>query len=59
MRVLLPGGGKTLRAGEFRASRSGPRPSTDVQGATSTLSYLIAEFSDELAKTLEALSRQK
>ena len=50
-RVLSPGGGKTLKAGEFRASRPGPRPEADVQGATATLSHLVGDFSNELAKT--------
>jgi uncharacterized lipoprotein YmbA len=51
-RVLSPGGGKILKAGLSRFTRSGPSPDQDAAGSVSTLSVLAADFSRELAQVL-------
>jgi uncharacterized protein len=53
-RVVSPGGETLLTAGQFRASRQGPKPEANPQGATATLSELLADFSRDLAKTIHA-----
>jgi uncharacterized lipoprotein YmbA len=51
-RILSPGGEKTLKAGQCRASRQGPPPGTDPEGATATLSELVTDLGRELAQAL-------
>ena len=53
-RILSPGGGKTLKAGQFRAARPGPSLITDPQGAIATLSELAADLSREIAQGIKA-----
>ena len=53
-RILSPGGGKTLKAGQFRAARPGPVLNTDPQGAIATLSELAADLSREIAVGIKA-----
>lgn len=58
-RILAPGGEKILKAGSSRLSRQGPSPDADASGAIATLSELLADFSREMAKSLqEATSGQ-
>ncbi|MCC6821892.1 MAG: membrane integrity-associated transporter subunit PqiC [Verrucomicrobia subdivision 3 bacterium] len=56
--VRSAGGEFTLRAGEFRAGRPGPVPSTDPQGAVATLSELAADLSREIAAAIRTGSPQ-
>lgn len=51
-RLLSPDGQKLLNAGQFRASHEGPSPLNDPQGATATLSGLLADLSRALAKAI-------
>ena len=51
-RILLPGGEKVLRTGQCRASRQGPPPGTDPQGAVATLSELAADLAREVAQAI-------
>jgi uncharacterized lipoprotein YmbA len=57
-RILAPGGEKTLKAGTSRLERQGPAPETDPSGAVGTLSELLAEFSRQLAQTVEGAIRK-
>jgi len=52
-RILSPGGERTLKAGESRFSREGPAPESDPSGAIATLSDLLADFSRQLAETMQ------
>jgi hypothetical protein len=54
-RILSPGGERTLKAGQFHASRQGPRPRVDPQGAAATLSQLTADLSTQIAQTIKTL----
>ncbi len=47
-RVVSPAGGKTIKAGQFHASRQGPDPKRDPGGAVSTLTGLINDLSGSL-----------
>lgn len=58
-RILAPGGEKTLKAGTSRLEREGPSPETNPSGAVSTLSDLLAEFSRQLAQTVEGSNARK
>jgi uncharacterized protein len=51
-RVLSPGGEKVLQAGQCRATRPGPPPGTDPQGATATLSELAAALAREVTQAI-------
>jgi uncharacterized protein len=54
-RVLSPGGEKLLRSGRFQASRQGPPPRENPDGASATLSSLLADLSRELAGAMRVL----
>jgi uncharacterized lipoprotein YmbA len=58
-RILAPGGEKTLKTGTTRLERQGPAPDSNPSGAVSTLSELLAQFSQELAQTVEATNGRK
>ena len=58
-RILSPGKGEVLKAEQFRAARSGPRPESDPKGATATLSALVGDLSGELAKAVETTTEKK
>jgi uncharacterized lipoprotein YmbA len=53
-RILQPGSGKVLNAGEFQGSRLGPRPESNLQATTANLSHLVGELSREVAKGIAA-----
>src|SRR5262249_35790152 len=53
-RIMSPGGGTLLKAGLSRAPPPGPAPGANPQGATATLSSLLADFSHDLAETINA-----
>jgi uncharacterized lipoprotein YmbA len=55
-RILSPGGGKTLKAGEIRLTRQGPSPDTDPSGAVATLSELAADLSRQLAEAVKEVA---
>jgi len=55
-RILSPGGEKSLKAGQFRASREGAPPQAKPLGATATLSELLGDLSRELAETMRGLA---
>jgi uncharacterized protein len=52
-RISSPGGETVLKAGQFRSSHQGPRPEANPQGATATLSGLLADLSRELAQVMK------
>jgi uncharacterized lipoprotein YmbA len=52
-RILSPGGGKTLRAGEARCTKAGAAPDSLPDGAVATLSELVADFSRQLAGAIK------
>jgi uncharacterized lipoprotein YmbA len=52
-RIQSPGGEKILKAGRSHLSRQGPPPNEDASGAVATLSELLAEFSRELAQSIQ------
>jgi uncharacterized protein len=51
-RILSPGGEKMLKAGGSHLSRQGPPPATNLSGAVTTLSELIADLSRQLSQAL-------
>jgi uncharacterized lipoprotein YmbA len=51
-RILSPGGEKTLKSGETRLVRQGPKPEGEPSGAIATLSGLVGEFSGQLAQAI-------
>lgn len=53
-RIRAPGGAAILNAGRTRLDKPGPPPETDPEGAVTTLSSLLADFSQELAQVLRA-----
>jgi hypothetical protein len=55
-RILSPSGEKLLKAGQFRASHEGPAPQANPQGATATLSGLLADLSRDLAEAMKGLA---
>jgi uncharacterized lipoprotein YmbA len=55
-RILSPGGDKILKAGQFRGSRQGAPPQADPQGATGTLSGLVADLSRDVAEAMKAVA---
>jgi uncharacterized lipoprotein YmbA len=55
-RITSPNGEKLLKAGHFHAARQGPSPQRHPQGATATLSGLLADLSRELAKAIQDLA---
>jgi uncharacterized lipoprotein YmbA len=55
-RIMSPGGATLLKAGQFRASRQGAAPQAKPQGATATLSELLADLSRELAEAMKAVA---
>jgi uncharacterized lipoprotein YmbA len=57
-RVLSPDGEKLLKAGQFRASREGWPPQANPQGATATLSELLADLSRELAEAMKGIANR-
>jgi uncharacterized protein len=57
-RILSPGGEKILKAGQFNASREGAPPQTDPQGATATLSGLLADLGREMAEAMRGLANR-
>jgi len=52
-RLLAPGGGKLLQAGECRLTRPGPAPEADPAGAVATLSELVADLSRQLTEAIK------
>ena len=56
---VLSSKGKIIKAGPFRASRPGPRPEADPQGATATMSRLVADLSDVVARAIEGAAPSK
>jgi uncharacterized lipoprotein YmbA len=56
-RILSPGGEATLKTGQFRARRPGPRLETDPQGAIATLSELAADLSREIVQGIKSSAR--
>jgi uncharacterized protein len=52
-RIVGPGGEKILKAGTSRLTRQGPKPDANVSGSITTLSELLADFSQELAQALQ------
>jgi hypothetical protein len=52
-RIQSPGGEKILKAGVSRLARPGPPPDNGAAGTVATLSELLADFSRELAKSLQ------
>ncbi len=55
-RVMTPGAGKTVRAGESRLAQSGPTPEENPSGAIATLSHLIADLSRQIAQAVKDAS---
>jgi uncharacterized lipoprotein YmbA len=51
-RITSPGGAKVLKSGEARLTRAGKAPSADPQNVATTLSELLAEFSETLARSV-------
>lgn len=51
-RIRAPGGAAILNAGRTRLEKPGPAPDTDPEGAVTTLSSLLADFSLQLAEVL-------
>jgi uncharacterized lipoprotein YmbA len=58
-RILAPGGEKTLKAGASHFEREGPAPEADPSGAVGTLSGLLAEFSRQLAQTVNETANRE
>jgi uncharacterized lipoprotein YmbA len=52
-RMVTPAGEEIQDAGRFRATRQGPPPDSDPEGATRSMSELVAEISQSLAEALE------
>ena len=55
-RVLSSGGEKVIASGRFSATRSGPPPNADAQGAAATMSDLAADLAEKL---VQAIKRQE
>jgi uncharacterized lipoprotein YmbA len=55
-RVLSPGGEKVLASGRFSATRQGPPPNKDPQGAAALMSALAAELAETLARAIKSES---
>ncbi len=51
-RVMSPGNEKVLASGRFSATRKGPAPNADPQGAAASLSGLVAELAGKLAQII-------
>jgi uncharacterized lipoprotein YmbA len=52
-RVLAPGPDKVLGSGRFSASRKGPPPNTNPQGAAASMSSLAADLAQTLAQAIK------
>jgi uncharacterized lipoprotein YmbA len=52
-RVLSPGGEKVLASGGFSATRKGPPPNSDPQGAAASMSGLAADLAEKLAQAIK------
>jgi uncharacterized lipoprotein YmbA len=55
-RIVMPGGERTLKAGDSRFTRQGPSPEADPSGAVATLSELAADLSRLLVQTIKELT---
>ena len=53
-RVLSPGGDKVLGSGRFAATRKGPPPNTNPEGAAASMSSLAADLAEKLAEAISA-----
>ena len=53
-RLVSPVGEKELKTGRFHRTQPGPVPRTDPQGATGTMSALVADLSRELTEVIKA-----
>ena len=53
-RLVSPVGEKELKTGQFHRTQTGPVPRTDPQGATATMSALLADLSRELTEMIKA-----
>lgn len=51
-RVLSPGGEKVLASGRFSATRKGPPPNVDPQGAAASMSSLAADLAGKLVQVI-------
>ncbi len=49
-RVLSPGGEKVLASGRFSATRKGPSPNVNPQGAAASMSGLVADLAAKLVQ---------
>jgi uncharacterized lipoprotein YmbA len=54
-RIVPPGGGEVWKAGQFQATRTGPAPNVDPDGATALMSALTADLSRDLAQALASV----
>jgi uncharacterized lipoprotein YmbA len=52
-RVLSSGSQKVLASGRFSATRKGPPPNTDPQGAAASMSDLAADLAEKLAQAIK------
>jgi uncharacterized lipoprotein YmbA len=52
-RVLSPGAEKVLASGRFSATRSGPPPNADAQGAAASMSNLAADLAEKLVQAIK------
>jgi uncharacterized lipoprotein YmbA len=52
-RVNAPGEDKVVASGKFSATRSGPSPDADPQGAVASMSALVADLARELAQAIQ------
>ena len=53
-RLVSPVGEKELKTGLFHRTQPGPVPRSDPQGATATMSALVADLSRELTEAIKA-----
>ena len=53
-RLVSPVGERELKTGRFHRTQPGPVPRTDPQGATATMSALVADFSRELTEVIKS-----